>query len=439
MSKLEVSEAEKESRKFDSRLQSQIYRETASLSVPDETSSPCLQSRYHPGGLHPVHFTERYNNGQYRILNKLGFGSSSHVWLAEDTTAAEPLSRPLALKFMEAKASERTLEIEIHKYLTTLAAGEAGSRNILPCLDTFRVEGPNGVHNVIVSDALVFIPALCTWKILEDLDETDIVRQIFQGVSFLHENGVVHRDLHCGNIGIEIPLFRTAGIMDLTENDPPIIFPCILSDAVEHPRSLPKYIVQSSPALAAHRHHYKDASPLVVKIVDFGCAFRPGSSDALPEGKPRRTLTAPEVTYGPWAAPLVEIYSRTSQSLFDGATSSPLGAEMAKLLGPIPEIYRCLLDDNATLHHSDTHMSLPNESEDERFEISTNWKTLETSIVAARAPRRLLSPEDELDRVERDTKDVQRFLSLVKQMLRWNAEDRIQAKEALESPFFTEK
>ncbi|KAJ7618410.1 kinase-like domain-containing protein [Roridomyces roridus] len=310
MSNFRPTEAERESASFDFRPEP---RETESLSsledqhsghlweVPSGTGELESLSRYHAGGLHPVHYTERYNDGQYRILNKLGFGSSSHVWLAEDTTT-KPLSRPLALKFIEAKANERTLEIEIHKYLTSLA-DEPGSKHIIPLLNTFQVEGPNGVHNVIVSDAVAFIPALCKRKTIEDLDEIEIVRQTIQGVSFLHAHGVVHRDLHCGNIGIEIPLFRTAGIRQLAKSPSPIIFPCIPSEAAEHPRSLPKYVVHSTPALSSHRKYFKDApGSLVVKLVDFGCAFRPGI-DAVPEGSPRRALTAPECLVSEIALP----------------------------------------------------------------------------------------------------------------------------------------
>ncbi|KAJ7618402.1 kinase-like domain-containing protein [Roridomyces roridus] len=389
-----------ESPRLDDRREPQINGDTVSSSSLEDQNSEYLWelpsppkeieplSRYHPGGLHPVHLTERYNDGRYCILNKLGFGSSSHVWLAHDTTTEQPLSqsRPLALKFIEAKAGDRTLEIEIHKYLTDLTV-EAG---------------PNGTHNVVVSDAVAFIPDLCKYKILEDLDETAIVRQIFQGVSFLHAHGVVHRDLHCGNIAIEIPLFRTAGLRELARYDFPNIFPCILSEAVEHSPSLPKYLVQSNPALSAHPRFYKDQPPLVVKLVDFGCAFRPGI-DAFPTRGPRRALTAPECLVSEISPP-EKVWTFES--------------DIWTLGGTLVEIYSRLYT-----------------SEDDS-EISANWRTLETSLVAARAPRTPLSAEDELHRVEQDTEDVRRFLSLIKQMLRWEPGNRIKAHDALNSAFF---
>jgi len=39
--------------------------------------------RYLPGGYYPVHLGEVYRE-RYRVINKLGFGSYSTVWLARD-------------------------------------------------------------------------------------------------------------------------------------------------------------------------------------------------------------------------------------------------------------------------------------------------------------------------------------------------------------------
>jgi serine/threonine-protein kinase SRPK3 len=41
-------------------------------------------SVYSPGGYHPIHINDHLKDGRYKILNKLGFGSFSTVWLARD-------------------------------------------------------------------------------------------------------------------------------------------------------------------------------------------------------------------------------------------------------------------------------------------------------------------------------------------------------------------
>lgn len=40
--------------------------------------------RYRPGGYHPVLVGDTFKDGRYTIVNKLGFGGYSTVWLAWD-------------------------------------------------------------------------------------------------------------------------------------------------------------------------------------------------------------------------------------------------------------------------------------------------------------------------------------------------------------------
>lgn len=39
---------------------------------------------YHPGGLHPVHLDDVFNN-RYRVIRKLGNGAFATVWMAIDS------------------------------------------------------------------------------------------------------------------------------------------------------------------------------------------------------------------------------------------------------------------------------------------------------------------------------------------------------------------
>lgn len=48
-------------------------------------TSPCEWIEdYRPGGYHPVLLGDLFNNGQYKVIRKLGEGSYSTVWLACD-------------------------------------------------------------------------------------------------------------------------------------------------------------------------------------------------------------------------------------------------------------------------------------------------------------------------------------------------------------------
>ena len=40
--------------------------------------------RYKKGGYHPTHLGDRFKDGRYQILHKLGWGAYATVWLAKD-------------------------------------------------------------------------------------------------------------------------------------------------------------------------------------------------------------------------------------------------------------------------------------------------------------------------------------------------------------------
>lgn len=41
------------------------------------------QNAYRPGGFHPVYIGDIYND-RYKVLNKIGYGVYSTVWLVQD-------------------------------------------------------------------------------------------------------------------------------------------------------------------------------------------------------------------------------------------------------------------------------------------------------------------------------------------------------------------
>ncbi|KAJ7499682.1 hypothetical protein FB451DRAFT_1014378 [Mycena latifolia] len=86
---------------------------------------------------------------RYRILHKLGFGSYSHAWFGQDLSSVKSVA---SLKFVASQSTEKSKEVEINEYLASRPQQDLGFRNFLACLDTFQVDGPNGFHNVIVTD-----------------------------------------------------------------------------------------------------------------------------------------------------------------------------------------------------------------------------------------------------------------------------------------------
>ena len=139
----------------------------------DEFESDCEDLEdYGPDGYHPVYIGEEFKNCRYRILQKLGYGHFSTVWLAEDlqfgVSASQPQSKfkYVALKVQrskethsEAALDEVQLLRELKKQKTSPSWKKDRDRLLglgLQCtedenyciemLDNFPHYGPNGKH-----------------------------------------------------------------------------------------------------------------------------------------------------------------------------------------------------------------------------------------------------------------------------------------------------
>ncbi|PWY88291.1 protein kinase [Aspergillus heteromorphus CBS 117.55] len=166
---------------------------------------------YQPGGYHPTHIGDQHCNGRYEVVHKLGWGSYSTVWLARDHKE----SRYVALKIIVASSSENCSEGRILRGLAAGKADHPGKSFVSSLLDEFFIDGPNGRHLCIVSEA-----AGCsldrskngssTWLFPADVARA-ISAQLLLGLEFIHSCGIVHGDLHPSNI-----LFTSSNLDGLT-------------------------------------------------------------------------------------------------------------------------------------------------------------------------------------------------------------------------------
>ncbi|CVL11854.1 related to dis1-suppressing protein kinase dsk1 [Fusarium proliferatum] len=152
--------------------------------------SPCEWIEdYRPGGFHPVHLGDLFNDGQFKVIRKLGEGAYSTVWLAHDLRN----SRYVALKILISKNTEETSH-ELHVlYHLAKVAPQDGMRHVTQLLTDFEHKGPNGIHKCLVFEPMG--PSVNS-----------------MGLEFLHKNGVAHGDFQPGNI-----LFSVQSIDSLDE------------------------------------------------------------------------------------------------------------------------------------------------------------------------------------------------------------------------------
>lgn len=160
---------------------------------------------YRPGGYHPIQIGDHFN-GRYRVVHKLGHGSYSTAWLARD----EDSNKYVALKVCTENANPK--EVEIISTLTRphcLPVKHLGREMVPSILDSFMIHGPNGNHACYVT-----APARASLAGVKDgswirLFQLDVARslaaQLVIVMDYVHAQGIVHGDLHLGNILLKVP------------------------------------------------------------------------------------------------------------------------------------------------------------------------------------------------------------------------------------------
>ena len=137
-----------------------------------------------PGGM-----ADEVIAGRYRLIEPLGRGSMSAVWLAED----EELQRRVAVKTLAPSADRERFAREAravaalsHPNICALYDYGADATRPFMVLEYF----PNGSLEDL----------LRTGKPLSDDETTRIATEIAAGLAHAHERGLVHRDLKPANI-----------------------------------------------------------------------------------------------------------------------------------------------------------------------------------------------------------------------------------------------
>jgi eukaryotic-like serine/threonine-protein kinase len=126
---------------------------------------------------------------RYRLVEELGHGGMSEVWLAED----EQLERPVALKLLAPHADRRRFEREAR------AAAALSHANVERIYEYGEDEGRPYM-------ALEYLPGgtleerLTEGSPIPDEETTSIAADLAAGLAHAHAQGLVHRDLKPANV-----------------------------------------------------------------------------------------------------------------------------------------------------------------------------------------------------------------------------------------------
>lgn len=170
---------------------------------------------YKPGGLHPTHLGDLLGqDGQYKVVHKLGHGGFGTVWLCRDLQQ----NRWRAVKILAASHSTgHCADLRICEMLEHLSPEEKDIRvsHVVVPEDHFWHEGPNGKHLCIVMPVLG--PNLEDAADEHQHQEEPLKRICYQlvlAMKFLHDKGICHGDFRPNNV-----CYVLQGLDDLDEED----------------------------------------------------------------------------------------------------------------------------------------------------------------------------------------------------------------------------
>ncbi|KAF4444939.1 CMGC SRPK kinase [Fusarium acutatum] len=252
---------------------------------------------YHPGGYHPVHLGDVLQE-RYRIIRKVGWGQYYTVWLAVDMK----LTRYVSLKITLATEPQTTSK-EVSLYKSHLSNSFSG---IVTLYDIIKISSPNREHDGLVfkpmgpdlTTLLRFRPEFQIGKPWERRFTKSFARKALlntiQALHGLHERGIIHCDLHTGNI---LACIETVEVTPSTEQR--------LEQAESDARPLkrkdgkkdlwaPSYLLEPRSL----SDYFSDGLDPLVKLADLGGAFTEESPLQATEVITPVALRAPEIILG---------------------------------------------------------------------------------------------------------------------------------------------
>ncbi|KAK7961730.1 kinase-like protein [Apiospora aurea] len=250
---------------------------------------------YEPGGYHPVVVDDLLHR-RYRIVDKLGHGGYSTIWLAHD----EQTTRYVALKVAISGQMLPRREPSILRALS-----ESVPTTIPQVLEVFNVRGPNGIHVCYTKTLAQGNLKEASFNRLFPIEVARLLAaRLALAVSLIHSQGFVHggkflltstyenankrlinnlnTDIHLRNVLVKLPsTIDELSIADFRKTfGEPETVPIHRADGEPlPPNAPPQAVVPLYLGRMAEEFTLDDANGLI--LGDFGEAFAPATEERL--------------------------------------------------------------------------------------------------------------------------------------------------------------
>ncbi|MCJ1256787.1 hypothetical protein MMC24_004611 [Lignoscripta atroalba] len=372
----------------------------ASILIEEESIPNYKARRYYPARIGEV------LNARYQLVGKLGYSSSSTVWLCRDLLE----HRYVALK-VYVNSSKTHRELPIYERLKRIQTKHPGRRCLRMLLDSFEIAGPHGRHCCLVHQPLGMSLHDLKLRARDRVFSKDVlrssVRQLLAALDYLHnEAHVIHTDLQPNNLLMGV--------------DDESIFSDYEKEELEHP--VPRKIIIGDDRIIylSRPLSLTFGPPVLCDLGEARLGDEEHDDDIMPD-----VYRAPEVILGMKWSYQVDIWSVAMvvwdlfeyRHLFQGRNPDEKYddgyhlADMVAVLGPPPLEF---------LKRSENCLRY--------WDENGNWRGL------------VPIPDLNFEQLERrlEGEDKHGFLRFMKKMLRWIPEERPTAGELIFDPWLME-
>jgi serine/threonine-protein kinase SRPK3 len=285
----------------DLKVLSRLVRHDAGFSTqwPEEPLDLPVDRK---GGFYPAVLGTKLHS-RYTIVQKLGWGRHSNVWLVKDEKQHQ--MQYVAVKILTAHATQaqRQLanELGLLRRVQNLAekSRNPGRDHVITLIDSFEVSSSHGSHLCLVHQAMGKFSTIDSRGLPIPLVKI-LAKQLLLALDFLHrECNVVHTDIKPDNILVKLVNVATATELDNERSSVFITSSELPSNAI---LSRPLRVLAPDDLLEMNK-----ISELNVQLSDFGTAAAADGPHAAVIQPP--ALRAPEVILGCEWGPSADIWN----------------------------------------------------------------------------------------------------------------------------------